>query len=312
MPGVTTAMITGSTGFIGAALMKRLRRDGYRAVGITRNDVGNINVRTSWDGSFAGADVEVVVHLAARAHITQEVSTDPLSAFRETNVAGTKRLAEQAAARGIKRFIFISSIKVNGETTNGQPFMANDRPSPHDPYGQSKAEAEAALREISSQTGLEVVIIRPPLVYGPGVKANFLSMMRWLYRGAPLPLGAIRNQRSLVALDNLVDLIVTCLQHPAAANQILLVSDGEDLSTPALLRRTAAAMGRPARLIPVPALILRTAARWLGQADLAQRLCSSLQVDIRKTQDLLGWSPPVSVDEGLSQTARHFLAHRRD
>ena len=312
MVRVKTVMVTGSTGFIGAALTKRLLRDRYHVVEATRSNVGNIDGHTSWDGSFSGVDVECVIHLAARVHAIQELSADPLRAYRDTNVAGTKRLAEYAAASGVKRFIYLSSIKVNGETTGAEPFTATDRPSPNDPYGQSKAEAEAELRAISIRTGLDVVIIRPPLVYGPGVKANFLSMMRWLNRGTPLPLGAIRNQRSLVALDNLVDLIVTCLRHPAAVNQILLVSDGEDLSTPALLRRTAAAMGKHARLVPIPTPILRTVAGWLGKRDLAQRLCGSLQVDIRKTRDLLDWSPPVSVDEALSQTARHFEEHRRD
>ncbi len=207
-----------------------------------------------------------------------------------------------------QRFVFISTIKVNGEGTPlGQPYTADDVPAPVDPYGVSKHEAELGLMRLAEETGMEVVIIRPVLVYGPGVKANFLSMMRWLHKGIPLPLGAIHNQRSLVALDNLVDLIVTCLHHPAAANQTFLVSDGEDLSTTALLRRTAAALGRPARLIPVPVRVLRTAAHLLGKADFAQRLYGSLQVDISKTRELLGWSPPVSVDDALHKTARHFL-----
>ena len=206
--------------------------------------------------------------------------------------------------------MYISSIKVNGEATPpGRPYTPADVPAPVDAYGISKHEAEQALRQLAQETGLEVVIIRPVLIYGPGVKANFLSMMRWLHWGIPLPLGAIKNQRSLVALDNLVDLIVTCLHHPNAPNQTFLVSDGQDLSTTALLRRTAAALGRPARLTPVPVRVLRTAARLLGKADFAERLCGSLQVDITKTGELLGWVPPVSVDEALKQTAQYFLAN---
>jgi UDP-glucose 4-epimerase len=213
-------------------------------------------------------------------------------------------LARQAAAAGLRRFVFVSSIKVNGEATQlARPFIADDAPAPLDAYGVSKMEAEQGLREIARQTGMEVVIIRPPLVYGPGVKANFAAMMRWLKRGVPLPLGAIHNQRSLVALDNLVDLILTCLTHPAATNQTFLVSDGEDVSTTELLRRMGQAMGKTARLLPVPASWLKVAASLVGKGDVAQRLCGSLQVDISKTRELLGWVPPVSLDEGLRRAA---------
>jgi len=230
----------------------------------------------------------------------QDGFADPLAAYRETNVAGTLNLARQAAAMGIKRFVFLSSIKVNGEQTQiGRPFTPNDIPNPTDPYGISKAEAEEGLRQIADQTGMEVVIIRPVLVYGPGVKGNFLSMMRWLNKGIPLPLGAINNARSLVSLDNLVDLIVTCLNHPAAANQTFLVSDGEDVSTTTLLRKTAAAMGKSARLVPVPAHLLELGSAVLGKQEMAQRLCGSLQVEIEKTRRLLGWQPPLTLDEGL-------------
>jgi UDP-glucose 4-epimerase len=200
--------------------------------------------------------------------------------------------------------MFVSSIKVNGEATQpGCPFTADDAPAPLDAYGVSKMEAEQGLREIARQTGMEVVIIRPPLVYGPGVKANFAAMIRWLQRGVPLPLGAIHNQRSLVALDNLVDLMVTCLTHPAATNQTFLVSDGEDVSTTELLRRMGQALGRPARLVPVPASILKLAAALVGKRDVAQRLCGSLQVDIEKTRKLLGWTPPLTLDQGLRKAA---------
>jgi nucleoside-diphosphate-sugar epimerase len=221
------------------------------------------------------------------------------------NVETTLQLASQAAACGVKRFIFISSIKVNGEQTEpGRPFRPDDTPAPQDPYGISKMEAEAGLREVAQETGMEVVIIRPPLVYGPGVKANFASMVKWLQRGVPLPLGAIHNCRSLVALDNLVDLIITCIHHPAAANQTFLVSDGEDVSTTELLRRMGAALGRPARLLPVPQQMLEWGAALAGKRDMAQRLFSSLQVDMDKTRQLLGWAPPVSLEQGLLQVAQ--------
>ena len=201
---------------------------------------------------------------------------------------------------------------MNGEGTPlGQPYSADDQSAPVDPYGISKREAEDALRRLADETGMEVVIIRPPLVYGPGVKANFQSMMCYLDKGMPLPLGAIKNKRSLLALDNLVDLIITCLQHPAAANQTFLASDGEDLSTPELLRRMAAALGKKARLVPVPEAILIGGARLLGRQAMAQRLCSSLQVDISKARDLLGWRPPVTVDEALRKTALYYMKSRK-
>lgn len=215
---------------------------------------------------------------------------------------GTLNLARQAAQVGVRRFVFVSSIKVNGEATQpGQAFTADDVPSPLDPYGVSKLEAEQGLREIEAQTGMEVVIVRPPLVYGPGVKANFAAMMRWVARGIPLPLGAIHNARSMVALDNLVDLLVACLKHPAAAEQTFLVSDGEDVSTTELLRRTAQAMGKKALLLPVPASVLELGATVLGKRDVAQRLCGSLQVDIEKTRRLLGWNPPLTLEQGLKK-----------
>jgi UDP-glucose 4-epimerase len=240
-----------------------------------------------------------------------DTESDPLSAFRTVNVEGTLNLARQAAAAGVQRFIFISSIKVNGEgTTPGSAFTADDEPAPADPYGVSKMEAEQGLRELAAQTSMDVVIIRPVLVYGPGVKANFLNMMRWLDKGIPLPFGAIYNSRSLVALDNLVDLVLTCIEHPAAANQTFLVSDGDDLSTTELLSKMAKALNKPARLIPVPSWMLQGGAALLGKKGLSQRLCGSLQVDIAKTRNLLGWVPPVSVDAALAATARHFREHQ--
>lgn len=268
--------------------------------------VGDLAVDTDWRAALDG--VNAVVHTAARVHMMNDRAADPLAEFRRINVASTLNLARQAVASGVRRFVFLSSIKVSGESTPlDRPFNGDEHPKPNDAYAVSKYEAEERLRQLGKETGLEVVIVRPVLVYGPGVGANFLSMMQWLARGLPLPFGAIHNARSLVALDNLVDLLRTCLQHPAAPNQIFLVSDGEDLSTPDLLRRTGAAMGRPARLIPVPEFVLRSAATIVGKADVGERLCGSLRVDIGKTRRLLGWSPPVSVDQALRATARHFL-----
>ena len=242
----------------------------------------------------------------------RDEATDPLSEFRKVNVDATLNLAAQAANAGVRRFIFVSSVKVNGESTlPGKAFTAHQVPAPSDPYGISKWEAEQKLRFLASETGMEVVVIRPVLVYGPGVKANFLNMMKWLYKGVPLPLGAIHNKRSLVALDNLVDLIVTCIDHPRAGNQTFLVSDGEDLSTTELLQRMSRALGKRPRLLPVPAWMLETAANVLGKRSIAQRLCGSLQVDIEHTRERLGWTPPVSVDAALRKTAQHFLEQQK-
>lgn len=305
-------LVTGGSGFVGSALLMQLLKDGFEArasarsslstelKGVQYHQIRDMTASTDWNAALIG--VQVVVHCAARVHVLQDDATDPLQAYREVNVNGTLNLARQAAQAGVRRFVFVSSIKVNGEATQpGQPFFAEDVPAPLDPYGVSKLEAEQGLREIEAQTGMEVVIVRPPLVYGPGVKANFASMMRWVARGIPLPLGAIQNARSMVALENLVDLMVTCLTHPAAAGQTFLVSDGEDVSTTELLRRTAQAMGKKALLLPVPASVLELGASLLGKRAVAQRLCGSLQVDIEKTRRLLGWSPPLTLDQGLKK-----------
>ncbi len=306
-------LVTGANGFVGRALCAEAVARGMAVRGITRASddlpisvenfaVGGIDGNTDWQDVLTGC--EVVVHLAARVHVMADTAANPLEEFRRVNVQGTLNLAWQAAAAGVRRFLFVSSIKVNGEATqSGSRFTADDAPAPLDAYGVSKMETEQGLREIARQTGMEVVIIRPPLVYGPGVEANFADMVRWLKRGVPLPLGAINNQRSLVALGNLVDLLVTCITHPAAANQAFLVSDGEDVSTTALLRRMGQALGCSARLVPVPASWLKLAATMVGKTDVAQRLCGSLQVDIEKTRRLLGWTPPISLDEGLKMAA---------
>lgn len=311
-------LVTGATGFVGRPLCARLARcNALRAVAREPRgeelpsavEVVSRSLSCSEDWSTALSGVNVVVHCAARVHVMNDKASDPLAEFRRVNVEGTMRLARQAAELGVKRFIFLSSIKVNGEATRpAHPFLADQPAAPEDPYGISKMEAEEGLRSLARETGMEVVIIRPPLVYGPGVKANFLAMMRWLRHGIPLPLGAVtENRRSLVALDNLVDLIVICLDHPAAANHTFLVSDAESLSTAALLRRMGDALGRPARLIPVPVPLLQMGAALLGKRDMAQRLCGSLEVDISKTRELLGWLPPISVDEGLRRTAEPFM-----
>lgn len=306
-------LVTGANGFVGSALCARLRQEGkpFRAAVRALDEhaardyvqVGNVGPNTDWAHALQGA--QQVVHLAARVHVMNDTSPDPWAECRRVNVEGTANLARQAAAAGVKRFVFLSSIKVNGEFTQpGLPFKADDKPAPQDAYGVSKLEAEQALYAIGQETGMEVVVIRPPLVYGPGVKANFAAMMRWVNRGWPLPLGQVtHNRRSLVALDNLVDLIMLCLHHPAAANQTFLVSDGEDVSTAQLLHKVGHALGRPARLWPVPVKLLKWGACVVNRPSVYQRLCGSLQVDLHKTKQVLGWQPPLSPDQALRQVA---------
>lgn len=316
-------LLTGATGFVGRSLVKRLLacdlyarqivcsvRNGKAPEldGVEQMIISAIDKRQNWVDILK--DVNVVVHCAARVHVMSEAALDPLAEFRRINVEGTLRLAQQAAEVGVQRFVFISSIKVNGEATEfGHPFTADDLPAPQDPYGVSKMEAEQGLRELSFQTGMEVVIIRPPLVYGCGVKANFASMMRWLKGGIPLPLGAITsNRRSLVYVENLVDLISVCVDHPNAANQTFLVSDDEDVSTTTLLRKMAKALGCPVRLISLSPTLIKLAAKCIGKPGIADRLCGSLQVDITKTKELLGWKPKFSLDEGLRRTAMPIVS----
>ena len=300
-------LVTGATGFVGSALVARvIRQNQYviRAV-VRRPDmlqnnidhvIADIDARTDWTDALAGVDV--VVHLAARAHVMHDTAANPLDEYRRVNVAGTLNLALQAAAHHVARFVYLSSVKVHGESG---VFTENDIPAPSDPYGLSKHEAEVGLREIAADTSMSVVIIRPPLVYGPGVRANFGSLVRAVAAGIPLPFRAVRNQRSLIALDNLVDFILVCIDHPAAANQTFLVSDGEDLSTSELVRRLARAMGRRDRMMPVPPFLLALAARIVGKGGAAQRLLGSLSVDSSKARRQLAWTPPISVDEGLKR-----------
>jgi nucleoside-diphosphate-sugar epimerase len=309
-------LVTGATGFVGTRLVSTLQASSVHAVRCAvRQSSGaqqahveavaitDLTPETDWTAALTGIDT--VVHLAARVHVMHDTASDPLQEFLCTNTHATLHLARQAAQAGVKRLIFLSSIKVNGEQTlAGRPFKASDKAAPEDAYAASKHRAELGLHDIAAETGLEVVVIRPPLVYGAGVKANFAALVRAVERGLPLPLGRIDNRRSLVGLDNLIDLIVTCLSHPRAPGQTFLVSDGEDLSTAELVRRLARSMGRPARLLPVPVLALKAAAAMLGKGAQAQRLCDDLQVDISATCERLGWAPPVSVDESLRRAVR--------
>ena len=308
-----TILLTGASGFVGAALLQRLRGDGFDVFAVVRTSSnGSVGADqmlcvTEFSGctDFASAFVGIttVVHLAARVHVMKDTEADPLAAFRTVNVDGTLNLARQAAIVGVKRFVFVSSVKVNGDSTlPWRAFTEADLANPQDAYGKSKHEAEQGLRQVSADSGMEVIIIRPPLVYGSGVKANFAALKRVVLRGWPLPLGAVHNQRSLIALDNLVDFIVTCITHPKAANHTFLVSDGQDLSTTELVRGMARAAGVTARLLPVPVWALQTGASLLGKRETIQRLCGNLQIDISKARSLLGWDPPVSVDEGLRQS----------
>ena len=301
-------LLTGSTGFIGRALLEKFNSVASIKTSLivrsapsyddSRCFSGDLSGKTDWSAALKSQ--ELVVHAAARNFVMKEETSDPLAAYRRVNLAGTLDLAQQAAAAGVRRFIFISTIKVNGESTPpNQMFRASDPPAPEDAYALSKLEAERGLMQLAAETGLEVIIIRPPLVYGPGAKGNFSDMIKLLEKRLPLPLGAINNKRSLVGIGNLVDLVFRCLDHPAATNQIFLAGDGVDLSTTELLELLAEAMDKPARLIPVPASVLQVSAILLGKKAMARRLLGSLQVDISKTRRLLGWTPPYTVEEGL-------------
>ena len=308
-----TILITGANGFVGKKLCAELLQHEYAIRSAVRlpsnldNDfeeivVGSIDAGTDWASTLK--NIDVVIHLAARVHVMNDHAPDAMAEFRKVNVEGTLRLAQEAANAGVKRFIYISSIKVNGEFTEiDKPFTAQDAANPQDAYAISKYEAEQGLLLIAQQTGMDVVIIRPPLIYGAGVKANFASMFKAVKREIPMPLGAIHNKRSFVYVGNLVSLIERCINHPAAKNQIFLVSDGHDLSTTELLQACATALGVRSRLLAVPQNLIKGCAAILGKQSVAQRLCGNLQVDISKTYTLLNWKPPITVADGLKATA---------
>lgn len=323
---MTRILVTGANGFVGRALCPALREAGYGVSGAIRDDreygvelvrsdldamilVGDIDGATDWSGALAGVDV--VVHLAARVHILQEVSRNPLESFRSVNVMGSERLARAAAAAGVKRLVYVSSISIHGNSTEAKPYSESDAAHPHSPYAVSKWEGELALQRVSLETGLELVTVRPPLVYGPGVGGNFLRLMCWAEKGWPLPLASIHNLRSFIGIDNLVDMLVRCVDHPKAANEVFLAADGEDLSTPDLLRRVANLLSRPARLLPFPVNILRASASVVSMDDVVDRLCNSLQVDSGKARRVLGWQPSVSLDEGFARTAEWYATSQR-
>ena len=299
-------LITGASGFVGSETLVHLAEQGI-ALG-RRKPVGyrgrfyKSTISESVDYRLYLSGISTIIHCAARTHIMQDHSSDPLEEYRKVNTRGTLNLARQAAEAGVKRFIFISTVKVNGESTQpGQPFTESISSPPEDPYALSKYEAEVGLQELARETGLEVVIIRPPLVYGPGVKGNFRTMIQWVRKGFPLPLGAVNNKRSMVALDNLVDLIITCIDHPKAANEVFLVSDDNDLSISEILQGLASAMGKKSRLVSVPESVLLLIARFFRFEPAMGRLCGSLQVDSSKVQRLLGWKPSVKVEDGFGK-----------
>ncbi|MCU7904618.1 MAG: SDR family oxidoreductase [Candidatus Thiodiazotropha sp. (ex Epidulcina cf. delphinae)] len=302
-------MVTGANGFVGRRLCRYLLSRGRTVRGAFRRyspdwvlcepvAIGGVDGDTDWKTALEGVDT--VIHLAARVHVMQESEADPLAAFRRVNVAGSAALARQAAVAGVRRLIYLSSIKVNGERTAGTPFRADDPPRPEDPYGQSKWEAELALKQIAAETGLELVIIRPVLIYGGGVKGNLQRLIGLIRRGLPLPLARVNNRRSLLSIRNLLDFLDCCIDHPTAAGEVFLLADGSDLSTPQLLRKLAGAMGLSVRLIPVPVGLLRFAGRLTGRSAVIERLTGDLQVDIEKNRELLGWLPVIDVDEALA------------
>jgi UDP-N-acetyl-alpha-D-quinovosamine dehydrogenase len=314
-------VVTGANGFVGQPMCAALRQRGHEVRRIVRHApapggqpdtfaIGSIDERTNWSEALQGADV--VIHLAARAHVMRENAADPLAAFRRINVDGTERLARAAAAAGVRRMVFVSSIKVNGEATApGAKFTEEDVPAPRDAYAISKLEAEDALHRVARETALEVVILRPPLVYGPRVKGNFLQMINALAEGVPLPLASIRNLRSLVYVGNLADALIACATHPAAAGQTYLLCDGEDVSTPALLRTLAAALGVSARLFPFPPWLLRMLAKLAGKGAQTDRLVGSLRVDSGKIRGQLDWTPPHTLQQGLQATADWYRTENR-
>lgn len=303
-----SVLVTGATGFVGEHLCRYMLTNGYQVRAALRDnsprwglcehaEVGDIDDATDWRTALEGMDT--VVHLAARVHVMQESDPDPLAAFRRVNVTGSSVLARQAAEVGVKRLIYMSSVKVNGERTDGQPYSADDPVHPQDAYAVSKWEAEQALKQIAEQTGLELVIVRPVLVYGAGVKGNLERLMTLVRTGVPLPLGGITNRRSLLSIQNLLDFIRCCIDHPDAAGEVFLVADGEDLSTPELIHKLAHVMQCRTRLFPVPLTLLRFAGWMTGRSSMIARLTEDLQVDLAKNRAKLGWSPVIGVEQAL-------------
>lgn len=313
-----TILVTGANGFVGRAVCRILREAGHKVRAGVRStstappgtepvQMADLGPGAEWRDAVTGCDA--IVHLAARVHVMAEKEPDPLAAFRYVNTFGTARLAEQAAARGITRFIFMSTVKVHGESTMGRPFTAADDPNPTDPYAISKLEAEQFLARLAPETGMRIAAFRPPLCYGPGVKGNFLSLMEAIRAGRLLPIGAIENRRSLIYVDNLAGAILAALEAPVPAPfEPFLVKDDEDVSSPALARRLGAALGRPARLLPVPVPLLRLAGALTGRSAQIRRLTESLAVDDQATRERLGWSPAATLDQGLAATASWFSA----
>ena len=314
-------LVTGANGFVGTALCKNLVKRGFETRGAVRRDtaalpagvskvaVGDITADTVW--AQALHQIDCVIHLAARVHVMHENSPDPLYEFRKVNVEGTAKLAREAARAGVKRLVFVSSIKVNGEATFGQPFSESEEPHPVDPYGISKREAEDALRSISSETGLEIVIVRPPLVYGPGVGGNFLRMLSWIEKGIPLPLGSVRNRRSMIYVDNFADALILCASHPKAADETFLVADAEAVSTPQLVRALSDKMSKKARVFPFPVSLLHLLGKLMGKSPEIARLTGSLVVDTTKIRENLGWTPPYAMLEGIECSAAWYDSRPR-
>ncbi len=310
-------LVTGATGFVGSAIVAKLAQaDGSTPVAVTRrpfafqDGVETFQVRDLAELAPKLSDVDTVVHCAARVHVMREEAVDPLAAFRKDNVDTTLQLAEDAARAGVRRFVFLSSVKASGEETFAEPFTEKTQPRPETPYGQSKLEAEEGLRAIAARTSLEVVSLRPPLVYAAHAGGNFARLLRWLHRGLPLPLGSVTNSRSYIALENLADVTIRCIDHPAARNELFHVSDGEDLSTPEMLRAIAGGMDKEAVLLPFPVQLIRMAAQMLGQRDAARQVCGSLAIESRKVRTVLAWQPPLTAREALQAAGAGFAAKR--
>ncbi len=318
---MSRVLVTGASGFIGRILAPALESAGHQVLAATRRPatagelgearaVSGLGPDTPWRDALEGADH--VIHLAARVHVMRESAADPLPEFRRVNTDGTRRLAAEAAAAGVRRMVFLSTVKVNGEATLGIPFRETDGPRPGDAYAQSKWEAEQTLFEVADRTGLEAVVLRPPLVYGAGVKGHFLTLLRACRAALPLPLAAIANSRSLIYAGNLADAAIRCLDHPGARGKVFLVRDGDDVSTPELIRRVAAGMNRPARLFPVPRPLLRLAGAVTGNGAKMSRLLDSLALDDGRIREELDWTPPFTMVQGLRETARWFAPGPRE